>query len=100
MTRLTFHPEALAEFEAAVVHYEQEHPGLGARFVASIESALDRIEDAPARWPELTPGIRRHLARVFPYAILYAEIDDSITILAVMHCHRRPGHWRHRAPQD
>ena len=100
MTRLTFHPEALAEFEAAVVHYEHEHPGLGARFVASIESALDRIADAPERWPELAPGIRRHLARVFPYAILYADIDGDITILAVMHCHRRPGYWRHRASQD
>lgn len=100
MKAVAFHPEALAEFEAAVVHYEQEHLGLGARFVASIESALDRIADAPMRWPELAPGIRRHLARVFPYAILYAEFDGSITILAVMHCHRRPGYWRHRTPQD
>lgn len=41
MTGLAFHPDALAEFEAAVRHYE-------------------------------------------------------ILVLAVMHCHRKPGYWRNR----
>jgi hypothetical protein len=34
MMLLMFHPEALAEFEAGVRHYELQQPGLGERFIA------------------------------------------------------------------
>jgi len=32
----------------------------------------------------------------FPYALLYRVEADTITILAVMHMHRRPGYWEQR----
>lgn len=96
MTGLAFHPEALAEFETAVRHYEQQQPGLGKRFIASVETALDNIHAAPMRWPELATGIHRHLTRVFPYAVLYAVESDRVLVVAVMHCHRKPGYWRDR----
>ena len=97
MMRLSLHPDALAEFEAAATHYDAEQPGLGRRFVDSIEAAFDRVAASPASWPELAPGIRRHLARVFPYAILYTETPEGVIVLAIMHCHRQPGYWRHRS---
>jgi toxin ParE1/3/4 len=99
MMLLMFHPEALAEFEAGVRHYELQQPGLGERFIASIETALDNVISAPMRWPELTTGVYRHLARVFPYAVLYAVESDRVFILATMHCHRTPGYWRDRVKQ-
>ena len=47
MTRLEFHPEALAEFEYAVQHYAEIQVGLGIRFVSTVESALQSMLDAP-----------------------------------------------------
>ena len=99
MTALSFHPEALLEFEAAAAHYDGEQPGLGHRFIGNVESALDRICAFPSGSPELLPGVHRCLVRVFPYAILYAEHDGGVVVLAIMHCHRRPGYWRHRSSQ-
>lgn len=40
--------------------------------------------------------VRRRLTPVFPYAVLYTVEDTHVLILAVMHCHRKPGYWRKR----
>jgi plasmid stabilization system protein ParE len=97
VTRLEFHPEALAEYEFAASHYESRQVGLGHRFVSSVESAIQSILDAPLTWPILEQDVRRRLARVFPYAILYSIEPEYVLILAVMHCHQQPGYWRSRA---
>ena len=98
MTRLEFHPEALAEFEYAAQHYAEIQVGLGIRFVPTVESALQSMLDAPETWPILEQDVRRRLVRVFPYAVLYSLESDHILVLAVMHCHQQPGYWRARAP--
>ena len=49
--RLEFHPEALAEYEFAVTYYEQHQVGLGNRFLASVEYALQSILTAPMTCP-------------------------------------------------
>jgi len=94
--RLEFHPEALAEYEFAVRYYEQHQVGLGKRFIASVESALQSIVDTPTAWPVLEQDVRRRLTRVFPYAVLYSFETDYLLVLAVMHCHQQPGYWRSR----
>lgn len=38
--------------------------------------------------------MRRCLTRVFPYGVLYSIEEDSVLILAVMHCSREPGYKR------
>ena len=91
-----FHPEALAEFEHATRYYEAHSKGLGYRFASSVLNAIDNIVAAPDQWPFLEAPIRRYLTRIFPYAILYAVMDDYILIVAVMHCHQRPGYWKGR----
>jgi len=89
-----FHPQALAEFEDSVLYYESQQAGLGERFASSIESAIESIVARPALWPVLEAPVRRCLARVFPYAVLYANLPDHALIVAVMHCHKEPGYWR------
>ena len=95
--RLEFHPEALAEYEFAVSYYEQHQVGLGGRFVTCVESALLGMLESPATSPVLEQDVRRRLTRVFPYAVLYSVEPDYILVLAVMHCHQRPGYWRSRS---
>lgn len=93
-----FHPDALAEYAAAVRAYEQTQSGLGARFVERTEAAIAAVCSAPDRWPILERDIRRRLTRIFPFAILYTVEEHSVEehyvlIVAVMHCHRKPGYW-------
>ena len=95
-----FHPEALAEFEAAAFHYASINPALAARFIASVEFTIGDIVEHPLAGALLDQHIRRRLTHVFPYAVLYTVEPDGVLILAVMHCHRRPDYWRHRVSES
>ena len=97
MKPLEVHPEAAIELEASARHYDLQQVGLGERFVAAIEFALAGIVDSPLACPVLEQDVRRKLARVFPYAVLYSIESDRLFVLAVMHCHQKPGYWRTRA---
>jgi plasmid stabilization system protein ParE len=94
--RYVFHPEALDEFEDAARYYAGCQVGLELRFISCVELALSQISEAPTRWPAFEQDVRRCLVHVFPYAVLYSIEPDHVLILAVMHCRREPGYWRHR----
>jgi hypothetical protein len=94
--RVEFHPEALEEFRDAGRFYTGCQEGLGLRFYTCVESALNRITDDPASFRVFEDDIRRCLVHVFPYAVLYSVEPDFILVIAVMHCSRQPGYWRHR----
>ena len=96
--RYEFHPDALAEYEDAARYYAGCQEGLELRFIVAVEHAVQQILEAPERWRILEEDIRRCLTRVFPYAVLYTIERDYVLIIAVMHCHREPGYWRHRIP--
>ena len=91
-----FHPEAEAEFEEAVAFYEEHTVNLGLDFAAEVREAIDRSIAMPLAWIQIEPGIRRVLVHRFPFAVLYAENDDRLFILAVMHLRRAPNYWTHR----
>jgi plasmid stabilization system protein ParE len=94
--RYEFHPEALEEYDEAGHYYAGKEPGLDLRFIISVENAIAAILKDPLGWRPLDEDVRRCLTRVFPYAILYTIEDDYILIVAVAHCSREPGYWKHR----
>lgn len=94
--RYEFHPEALAEYEAAALYYAERDPAVAQRFVAAVEDAIDRILDSPTRWRVLDEDVRRCLTRVFPCGVLYTIEPEFVLIVAVMHCSREPGYWKRR----
>lgn len=94
--QLEFHPEARAEFEAAVEHYEAERRGLGRTFADAVRVATRHIAEAPAVGAPFTGGTRRIFIRRFPYALIYATDERTVVVLAVAHFRRRPGYWRTR----
>jgi plasmid stabilization system protein ParE len=94
--RYEFHPEALEDYQAATHWYAQSGTALALRFVDAIEDAIWKVSEAPERWRILEEDVHRCLTRVFPYAILYTIEPEFVLIVAVMHCSREPGYWRHR----
>lgn len=94
--RYKFHPDALAEYREAARWYANRERPVGAKFLAAIEDTIQRVVEAPTRWRVIDEDVRRCLAHVFPYAILYTIESDFILIVAVMHCSREPGYWQQR----
>ena len=89
-------PEARAEFDEAVLYYERQREDLGDEFIEDFLLAMTEIEEAPGRWPEIDPGIRRFLMSRFPYRVIYRLANDLVEVIAVSHSARHPDHWRDR----
>lgn len=92
----SIHEEAQAEFVAALEHYASVSADLGERFYAEIERLMNEICATPRRFRKYDPPARRHLARDFPFAVVYIENEVRVAIIAVMPLRREPGYWKHR----
>ena len=89
-----FHEAARAEHLEHVAYYEDRQPGLGARYLAAFEAAMQRVCDAPQRYRvEHPPAIRRFRVPGFPFNILYRVVGTDIEVLVVAPHRRRPGYW-------
>lgn len=64
--KYVFHPEAEAEFLAAIDYYEGCEPGLGYDFSVEVHSTIGRILSFPDAWPVLEDDIRRCLPKKGP----------------------------------
>lgn len=94
--KYAFHPEAEREFLQAIDYYEECVTGLGYDFAVETYAAIERTAAYPKAWPFIEENIRRSLVTRFPYGILYAEENERLFIVAVMHLHRDPDYWKHR----
>ena len=94
--RVTFSPEARAEFTDGENYYERQAPGLGARFRTDVRDALKRLRHWPLAAPVEHGEIRRMILRRFPYKLLYSVETDGVYIIAVAHLHRAPNYWSTR----
>jgi len=91
-----FHPQATAEFDAAIDWYFERSPQAAEDFVYEVDRAIARIAENPSRWTEYLYGARKYLLQHFPYVIVYLVQGDQLQIVAVAHGRRRPGYWRER----
>jgi hypothetical protein len=90
-----FFPEARAELTAAADYYRSRQEGLGAEFAVDVGLGIARILDAPRRWPELEPGIRKYNLDRFPFGLIYRIArGQRIEIISVFDLRRHPGSWK------
>jgi len=94
--KVGFHPEAREELGLSFKSYKAIRAELGFQFVVQLQNAISRISQNPEWFREIDPGIRRCLVKQFPYALLFNTTDSEVFIIAVMHCSREPGYWKHR----
>jgi plasmid stabilization system protein ParE len=91
-----FVPAARREFLAAIVYYNQEQTGLGARFTAAVEEAAARALAFPRAGSPAAANTRRVFLQGFPFSVVYREVAVGIVIFAVAHQSRRPNYWELR----
>ena len=88
-----FHPAALAEVETAQAWYEERSLLAASAFLREISIAVERIRQAPDRYPSSEAGTCRVVLDRFPFTIHYRVSTGIINIVAVAHQKRRPGYW-------
>jgi len=90
-----WHPEVLAEADAAAEFYRDKRPELAHRILNSFDEALNRIELHPNIYREIEPGVRKCQLKTFPYAVIFRDAT-GLEIVAVVHLRRQPGYWKDR----
>jgi plasmid stabilization system protein ParE len=94
--RVEVHPQAVAEARTALGWYRSRSDRAAEAFVQELDHAVERISEAPHRWPRFAAGTRRFLLHRFPFFVVYREVESGIQIVAVAHARRRPGFWLRR----
>lgn len=91
--KVTIHPDAQQDIEAAAAFYEQEgSPAVAARFLAEFERVAKLLLQSPGIGSPRTRGRRGFMTTGFPYTIIYRQVPTGIYVLVVKHDRRRPGY--------
>lgn len=90
---VVFHPDAVAESQAARQWYSANSQSAADSFLAELDCGIEAISLAPERWPLFVHGTRRYLLHRFPFQLVYRVVNDHIQVVAVAHGRRRPGYW-------
>ncbi len=90
------HQSAQVELDDATGWYERESLAAAQRFISAFRSLVADIAKMPERFPPVRREARQAKLRRFPYYVIFACEQDSITVLAVAHFKRRPGYWHDR----
>jgi len=89
-------PEARDDVDEAYAHYEAIRPGLGDRFLTALSKRVEHVENSPALFGELLPGVRAVLLKKFPFVLYYRPDPSPLTIIAIRHGKENPRVWQRR----
>jgi plasmid stabilization system protein ParE len=94
-----WHPDAIADLAQAASWYRSQDDDLrlAARFERAVSREVQRVAEAPERWP-IARGVYRQklFAGSFPYALIYRVHEEIVFIVAVAHQRRTPSYWKGR----
>jgi len=93
---LRFHPQAEQEYLTVLAWYEERSPIAAINFENAFGQGIERIREAPQRWPTYIDDFRKYTLRQFPFSIVYRALLSEVIVFAVAHGRRRPGYWRDR----
>jgi len=88
--------EARDDLREAAAYYDMQLAGLGLELARMVRVAESAFAEHPNAWRQLDKTVRRYRLNRFPYGVYYVVEAETITIIAVAHLHRKPGHWRGR----
>jgi len=97
MAELIVGEAAEAEYAAAAGWYAERSLAAADGFTAAVAAAFRRILDRPEWGAACDDAHRLVIVRGYPYQIIYRiAADNSILVVAVAHCSRRPAYWAGR----
>ena len=96
--RVVIRPRAETDPSEARDWYESQRVGLGAEFVAEVNTMIHVLVHDPRRHAIYYRGFRRVLARRFPYKLFYRLEDDRIIVFRILHARR--DHPRFLRPEN
>jgi plasmid stabilization system protein ParE len=87
----SLHPRAEHDVADALDFYS-EHAGtvVAEHFLDEFERVTKLLVEHPNIGTPTTRGRRAFPMKVFPYSVVYRNLDSSILILIVRHQHRKP----------
>lgn len=89
-------PAAERDLLEAQRWYEAQRVGLGGEFRAAIDGVLQQIGEWPLGFPVVHRGVRRAVARRFPYLVYYKVERERALVIAALHSSRDPRLIRRR----
>jgi plasmid stabilization system protein ParE len=89
--------EARHDLREAYDYYEAAEAKLGDRFVHRLVEALRAISERPHSFPIQHLATRRAIVKDFPYGVFFSDEETHVQVVAIVHLHRHPRHWRRRA---
>jgi len=95
--KVSFHPAARRELLKHGKWYEKRSPSAATGFEREIDHAIDRIAEAPERYPLTSRGRRRFVLLDYPFNVIYRVLEEEIEIIAIAHHSRRPEYWIRRS---
>jgi toxin ParE1/3/4 len=93
---IRFHPDAQAEYQAALAWYQARTPQAADRFEAEMDQVVRSIKTNPFLAPMYDDEHRFSMLRRFPYSVVYRAEPGQILIVAVAHSRRATGYWQGR----
>ena len=98
---LEVHPEALEEFDVAVVWHDRERPGNGLLLYEEVRKRVAQAarlpkSGAPVLGFKPEYDVRSYGVRRFRYRVITAVVKGSLFVIAVAHTSREPRYWRAR----
>ena len=90
--QLLINEAAHQEWNKASAWYESRQPGLGERFIKSVEIKLELISRYPERYPKRKLSFREAPVGIFPFIIVYTfyKKEGVITVASIFHTSRNP----------
>ena len=82
-------PEAELDLLVAAGWYSAQRPGLGAEFLDELDALVTSLAENALLYAQIFDGVRRALARRFPFAVTYQIVDSDVVVLSVLHMRRR-----------
>ncbi len=89
----SLHPDAEKDVADAIDFYaEQAGITVAERFLTEFERVANLLMRHPGFGTPASRGRRVFPLQVFPYSVVYRDLEGSIRILVVRHQHRKPSY--------
>lgn len=94
---IVFRPEATQDVEEVCRFLNNEHAGLGDKFVLQLNDRLQKAASHPRLFAAVWQNVRATVLKRFTYVAYYRAHADRIEVLAVVHGNRDDSSWKSRA---